>query len=270
MFKKINEATSAIQKIVNHKPEIGLVLGSGLGIYANDISNQTVIPYEKIPYFHKTSVEGHEGKMIFGTVAGKQVVALQGRIHAYEGYPMDEVVLPVRTLGLLGIKHLIVSNASGGINPTYKPGDLVMIQDHVNLSGKNPLIGPNIAELGTRFPDMSDAYNNELRKIFIMEAKKIGIQLKEGVYCWLSGPSYETPAEIRMLSKMGVDMVGMSTVPEVIAAHHMGIKVAGVSCITNYAAGIKDEKLSHQDVKLVAEIAMKQFRSILSSTIGKL
>ena len=270
MLQKIKDATIAIKKITSFQPEIGLVLGSGLGIYAQDITNQTVIPYENIPHFHKTSVEGHEGRMIFGEVAGRKVVALQGRIHSYEGHPMDEVVLPVRTLGLLGIKQLIVSNASGGINPQYKPGDLVMIQDHINLSGKNPLTGPNIAEFGTRFPDMSDAYNSELRKLFISEALKLGIELKEGVYCWLSGPSYETPAEIRMLSKMGADMVGMSTVPEVIVAHHMGIKVAGVSCITNYAAGIKQEKLLHEDVKLVAEKAMKQFRSILTATIAKI
>ncbi len=270
MLEKIKKAHSAIKKITSFEPEIGLVLGSGLGIYAQDISDQTIIPYQDIPHFHKTSVEGHLGQMIFGTVAGKKVVALQGRIHAYEGYPMDEIVLPVRTLGMLGIKQLIVSNASGGINPGYRPGDLVMIQDHINLSGKNPLIGPNIAEFGTRFPDMSDAYNGELRKLFISEAQKLGITLKEGVYCWLSGPSYETPAEIRMLGKIGADMVGMSTVPEVIAAHHMGIKVAGVSCITNYAAGIKEEKLNHEDVKLVAEKAMKQFRTILSATIAKI
>ncbi|HLW56977.1 MAG TPA: purine-nucleoside phosphorylase, partial [Bacteriovoracaceae bacterium] len=224
----------------------------------------------EIPHFKRTSVEGHEGRLILGEVHGVPVAALQGRIHSYEGHPMEEIVLPVRVLAALGIEMLFLSNASGGVNLDFHPGDLVLITDHINLSGRNALLGPNIAELGPRFPDMSEAYNKELNAIIKDVAKRHGVQMKDGVYCSVLGPTYETPAEIRMIRIIGGDMVGMSTVPEVIAANHMGLKVAGVACITNYAAGIKEEKLSHADVKDVAEKAMVGFATILTETIGEL
>lgn len=270
MYQKIAEATEYLQSVYQEIPSIGLVLGSGLGVYVDHIQEKKIIPYKDIPHFHPTTVEGHDGRVIFGKIAGKTVIALSGRIHAYEGHLMEEVVLPVRVMALLGIKTLIVTNASGGINPNFHPGDLVIIEDHINLSGRNPLVGPNLNQLGPRFPDMSDAYNKKLRELILSSGEKHGIKLKSGVYCWLLGPTYETPAEIRMLGKLGCDMVGMSTVPEVIAAHHLGVRVAGVSCITNYAAGIKSEKLNHEDVKLIAQNAMKGFSTILTETITQL
>ncbi len=270
MMTKILEASQYIQGRYKIKPKIGLVLGSGLGIYVDQIQNKTMIPYQDIPHFKRTTVEGHQGCLILGEVNGVPVAALQGRIHAYEGHPMEEIVLPVRVLATLGIEYLILSNASGGINLNYHPGDLVTISDHINLSGRNPLQGPNIAELGPRFPDMTHAYDSTLNEIIHAVAKNHHVDIKSGVYCSVLGPSYETPAEIRMLRTIGGDMVGMSTVPEVIAANHLGLKVAGVACITNYAAGIKSEKLSHADVKLVAEKAMVGFATILTETIGEL
>lgn len=267
---KILEASQYILSKISQKPKIGIVLGSGLGVYIDQIENKIVIPYQEIPHFKKTSVEGHSGALIFGTVKEVPVVALQGRLHAYEGYAMDEIVLPVRTLAALGIEFLFLSNASGGINVDFHPGDLVTISDHINLSGRNPLVGPNIAELGPRFPDMGNAYDKELRELLHEVAQNHQINLKSGVYCSVLGPTYETPAEIRMLRIIGADLVGMSTVPEVIAANHLGLKVAGVACVTNYAAGIKQEKLSHADVKKVAEKAMVGFAVVLTETIGEL
>lgn len=270
VMNKILESSQYIQSKFKVKPKIGIVLGSGLGIYVDQIQNKTIIPYQDIPHFKKTAVEGHEGILILGEVHGVPVVALQGRMHAYEGHAMDDIVHPVRTLAALGIEILFVTNASGGINLDFHPGDLVAIEDHINLSGRNPLVGPNIAELGPRFPDMSTAYDPELRALLTQVAKYHHVNLKTGVYCSVLGPTYETPAEIRMLRVIGADLVGMSTVPEVIAAAHLGLKVAGVACITNYAAGIKKEKLSHADVKKVAEKAMVGFATILTETIGEL
>lgn len=269
-LKKISEAAQYIQTKIPKKPKIGIVLGSGLGIYVDQIQNKVVVNYDDIPHFKKTSVEGHSGALIYGEVHGVPVVALQGRIHAYEGYPMEEIVLPVRTMSMLGIEYLFLTNASGGINADFHPGDIVTISDHINLSGRNPLVGPNIAELGPRFPDMGNAYDKELRDLLHQVGKNNHVDLKSGVYCSVLGPTYETPAEIRMLRIIGADLVGMSTVPEVIAAAHLGLKVAGVACITNYAAGIKQEKLSHADVKKVAEKAMVGFATVLTETIGEL
>ena len=270
VMNKILESSQYIQSKFKVKPKIGIILGSGLGIYVDQIQNKTIIPYQEIPHFKRTTVEGHEGRLILGDVHGIPVAALQGRMHPYEGHPMEEIVHPVRTLAALGIEILVVTNASGGINMNFHPGDLVAIQDHINLSGRNPLVGPNIAEMGPRFPDMSEAYDQELRVILKQVAQNHHVDLKDGVYCSVLGPTYETPAEIRMLRTLGADMVGMSTVPEVIAAGHLGLKVAGVTCITNYAAGIKLEKLSHADVKKVAEKAMVGFATILTETIGEL
>jgi len=267
---KIFEASQYILSKITSKPKIGIVLGSGLGIYVDQIQNKIVIPYQDIPHFKRTSVEGHSGCLIVGEVHGVTVVALQGRLHAYEGHPMDEIVLPVRAMAALGIEILFLTNAAGGVNLDYHPGNLVAIEDHINLSGRNPLVGPNMAELGPRFPDMGNAYDKELRDIVRTIAKNHHVDIKSGVYCSVLGPTYETPAEIRMLRVLGADMVGMSTVPEVIAANHLGLRVAGVSCITNYAAGIKAEKLSHADVKKVAEKAMVGFATVLTETIGEL
>jgi purine-nucleoside phosphorylase len=267
---KIIEASQYIQSRISAKPKVGIVLGSGLGIYVDQIENKTIIPYQDIPHFKRTSVEGHEGRLIFGEVHGVTVAALQGRLHAYEGYAMEDIVLPVRALAALGIELLFITNASGGINENFHPGDLVTISDHINLTGRNALVGPNISELGPRFPDMSNAYDLELNQLMTQVAQNHHVDLKSGVYCSVLGPTYETPAEIRMIRVIGGDMVGMSTVPEVIAANHLGLKVAGVACITNYAAGIKPEKLSHADVKKVAEKAMVGFATILTETIGEL
>jgi purine-nucleoside phosphorylase len=267
---KILEATRYIQSKLKTPPRVGIVLGSGLGIYIEQIENRTVIPYDEIPHFKHTSVEGHSGALILGDVRGVPVVALQGRHHAYEGYALEDIVLPVRVLAKLGIRYLFLTNASGGINADFHPGDLVTISDHINLSGRNPLVGPNLAELGPRFPDMGNAYDKELRELLHRAASGSNVGLKTGVYCSVLGPTYETPAEIRMLRIIGADLVGMSTVHEVIAANHMGLKVAGVACVTNYAAGIKEEKLSHADVKVVAEKAMVGFATVLTETIGEL
>lgn len=269
-MQKILEATQYISSRLKVKPKIGMVLGSGLGIYVDQIQNKTIIPYQDIPHFKRTSVEGHEGRLIIGEVHGIPVAALQGRLHAYEGHPMEEIVLPVRTLAALGIEMLFLTNASGGINSNYHPGDLVAITDHINMSGRNPLVGPNIAELGPRFPDMGQAYDRDLIETMTKVAANHHVEMKSGVYCSVLGPTYETPAEIRMIKAIGGDLVGMSTVPEVIAANHLGLKVAGVACITNYAAGIKQEKLNHADVKKVAEKAMVGFATILTETIGEL
>jgi purine-nucleoside phosphorylase len=270
VMNKILESSHYIQSKYKVKPKIGIVLGSGLGIYIDQIQNKTIIPYNDIPHFKRTTVEGHDGRLILGDVHGVPVAALQGRMHSYEGHPMEEIVHPVRTLAALGIEMLFVTNASGGINADFHPGDLVSILDHINLSGRNPLVGPNIAELGPRFPDMGQAYDPDLTALLRQVAANHHVNLKSGVYCSVLGPTYETPAEIRMLRTIGADLVGMSTVPEVIAANHLGLKVAGVACVTNYAAGIKAEKLNHADVKKVAEKAMVGFATILTETIGEL
>ncbi len=267
---KILEASRYIQSKLQMKPRIGIVLGSGLGIYIDEIQDKIVIPYDEIPHFKRTSVEGHSGALILGTVRGVPVAALQGRLHAYEGYDLQDIVLPVRTLAQLGIEYLFLTNASGGINSNFHPGDLVAISDHINLSGRNPLVGPNLAELGPRFPDMGNAYDKDLRTLLHQVAGRANVGLKDGVYCSVLGPTYETPAEIRMLRILGADLVGMSTVHEVIAANHIGLKIAGVACVTNYAAGIKEEKLSHADVKVVAEKAMIGFATVLTETINEL
>ena len=269
-MNKVLESSQYIQSKYKVKPKIGIVLGSGLGVYIDQIQNKTIILYKDIPHFKRTNVEGHDGRLILGDVHGVPVAALQGRMHSYEGHPMEDIVHPVRTLAALGIEMLFVTNASGGINADFHPGDLVSIVDHINLSGRNPLVGPNIAELGPRFPDMGQAYDPDLTALLKQVAANHHVNLKSGVYCSVLGPTYETPAEIRMLRTIGADLVGMSTVPEVIAANHLGLKVAGVACVTNYAAGIKAEKLNHADVKKVAEKAMVGFATILTETISEL
>lgn len=270
MLHEIQVAANSIKNIKDTRPEVGLVLGSGLGPFVENIEDQTIIQYSDLPYFHQTTVEGHEGRLILGTIGGTRVAVLQGRVHSYEGHPMEEVVFPTRVLANLGVKSLILTNAAGGINPTFTPGDLILIEDHINLMGRNPLVGANPTQLGPRFPDMTQAYNPELRQIIHDAAKEIKMDLKQGIYAGLLGPSYETPAEIKMLRTIGADMVGMSTVPEAIAANHMGVKVAGLSCITNMAAGMKDVKLKHEDIKEQAVQIMETFGNLLKSSITRM
>lgn len=270
MYQKIGETAEFIKSRYSKNPQVGLVLGSGLGAFVEKLENPTIIAYDEIPHFHKTTVEGHAGRMILGNILGVEVVILQGRFHAYEGLPMEEVVFPVRVLATLGIESLILTNAAGGINLDFNAGALVNIRDHINLMGKNPLIGPNINELGPRFPDMTHAYNPQLREILSLAAKETNVKLYEGVYAGVLGPTYETPAEIHMLRTIGADMVGMSTVPESIAANHMGIKVCGISCVTNMAAGIENVELKHEDIKEQALKVMDSFSNLLVNAIGKM
>lgn len=270
MYEKLSATAQYIQKKHNFTPKVGMVLGSGLGAYIDTLEEMIEIPYDEIPYFNETTVEGHKGRLILGKVNGVNVAILQGRLHAYEGYDMEQVVFPVRTLATLGAEYIFLTNAAGGINFSYKQGDLILIKDHINLMGKNPLVGPNIAELGPRFPDMTKAYCGELRELFKLSAKEINYDLKEGVYGAVLGPTYETPAEINMFRTIGADMVGMSTVPECIAANHLGIKVAGISCITNMAAGIEEKELKHEEIKNEALKVMETFSKLLTLTIGKI
>lgn len=249
----LHEAVAFIEPKLSEKPTIGLVLGSGLGVLADEIENPVVIPYHEIPGFTVSTVVGHKGQLVIGKLQGKQVVAMQGRFHFYEGHGLDAVVFPIRVMKLLGVETIIVTNAAGGINEGYDPGDLMLISDHLNMTFRNPLIGPNDDELGARFPDMSEAYSKELRQLARQVASEQGIKLREGVYVGLLGPSYETPAEIRMLRQLGGDAVGMSTVPEVIVARHMKVKVLGISCISNMAAGILEQPLSHDEVMETTE-----------------
>lgn len=270
MYKRIEEASRYIRGLSGTAPKVGIVLGSGLGVYVEKIQKPLVIPYGDIPNFPETGVEGHEGRLILGQAEGVEVAVFQGRFHRYEGHPLEDVTLPARTLSLLGARFLILTNASGGINPAYRPGDLVSIADHINMTGGNPLVGPNIEELGPRFPDMTNTYDFELRQLAKKAATKAKVDLKTGVYAGVLGPTYETPAEIGMLRTVGADLVGMSTVPEAIAAHHAGLRVAGISCVTNMAAGIGGEELKHEDVKLVAAKAMIKFSDLVSSFVSEI
>ena len=253
-------------------PTTAVVLGSGLGAFAEKLEDSNAISYEQIPHFPKVSVIGHAGKLVVGTLPGtdKRVAAMSGRVHLYEGDPMETVVHPVRTLGRWGVKNILFTNAAGAIRPGFAPGNLMLITDHINLSGHNPLIGHNDERLGTRFPDMSTAYDPLFCEDIRMSAKETNLDLKEGVYAGLKGPSYETPAEIRMLAAIGADAVGMSTVCEVIAAQHMGMRVAGISCLTNLAAGLNDEALNHAEVKIIANQSREAFVQLLDASITRI
>jgi purine-nucleoside phosphorylase len=246
--EKIKNAVGFLKEKYEKTPKIGLILGSGLGVLADEIENPVKIPYNEIPDFPISTVEGHAGQLVFGLLNGVEVAAMQGRFHFYEGYSMDKVTFPVRVMKELGVNMLIVTNAAGGVNETFIAGDLMIITDHINNMGTNPLIGPNDSHLGVRFPDMSEAYSKELRATARDIAVRLNITVQEGVYFGNPGPVYETPAEIRMVRLMGGDAVGMSTVPEVIVARHSGMKVLGISCISNMAAGILDQPLSHDEV----------------------
>lgn len=270
IYQHLQETVSAVQSKISIKPKIGLILGSGLGSIANQMTETTVIPYSEIPNFHQTSVEGHAGRMIIGNFDGVPVVTLQGRFHLYEGYTMEQVALPTRTIAALGIHTLILTNAAGGVNTSFRPGDLMFIEDHLNLMGDNPLKGPNLAKLGPRFPDLSEAYSKACLDILKTSAKELKIPFQTGVYAGLLGPTYETPAEVRMLRTLGADAVGMSTVPETIAANHLGVRVLGVSCITNLAAGLTSQKLSHTEVIDNSNLLAEKLTQLILHAIGKL
>ena len=262
----IEAAAGAIRHKNSMEPRVGVVLGSGLGAFADELSDRTEIDYADIPGWPRSTAVGHAGKLVLGSVDGVSLAVLAGRAHLYEGYTTVQVVFPVRVLRRLGVKSIIFTNAAGGINLSYSQGALVLISDHINLQGTNPLAGPNDESLGPRFPDMSEAYNQRFRQIARETAAGQGIELAEGVYAALLGPSYETPAEIRALRTLGADLVGMSTVPEVIAANHMGMKVLGISCVTNMAAGILPQKIHHEEVletgRRVRGTLIKLLRSI--------
>ncbi|MEN8221768.1 MAG: purine-nucleoside phosphorylase [Acidobacteriota bacterium] len=268
IYDKIVEASEFIKRKIDVVPEAGVVLGSGLGDFADEVDKSVVIPYDDIPHFKKVKVKGHAGNLVAGMVSGKAVVVLQGRYHFYEGHDIRDIVFPVRVLCSLGIKDLIITNAAGGINGAFTPGDLMVITDHINLMGENPLTGDNDERLGPRFPDMSSIYDNTQSEKIISTARSLSISVKSGVYAGLMGPSYETPAEIRMLKAIGADSVGMSTVPEAIAAKHMGMNVMGVSCITNYAAGITDQPLDHKEVTETADRVKEDFINLLTRVVG--
>jgi purine-nucleoside phosphorylase len=265
-----DDAVAYIRGKSSLQPEVGVILGSGLGNVVDAVDIETSIPYGEIPGARASTVLGHQGRLILGHTQGTPVAMMQGRVHFYEGYEMQEVMFLSRVLGRLGIKKLIVTNAAGGVNTSYTPGDLMIISDHINLMGVNPLRGPNIDDFGVRFPDMSDAYSEELRGIAHEVAGQLGVDVKEGVYLALSGPTYETPAEIRAFRILGADAVGMSTAPEVIAMAHMQIPVLGISCITNMAAGVIKQKLTHQEVMDTTARVEKQFTSLVLALIERL
>ncbi|MFD1176287.1 purine-nucleoside phosphorylase [Paenibacillus puldeungensis] len=266
----IREAAEYIRSRSEVSPKVGLILGSGLGVLADHIEQAVSIPYHDIPHFPQSTVEGHAGELLIGTVQNTPVVLMKGRFHMYEGYGPELTAFPVRVMKELGVKTLLVTNAAGGVNMSYSPGDLMLISDHINLTGKNPLIGPNDAELGVRFPDMSQAYSRNLRQLANRIAGEKGISLQQGVYAGLLGPTYETPAEIRMLRTLGADAVGMSTVSEVIVARHAGLEVLGISCISNMAAGILDQPLSHNEVIETTDRVREKFLSLVLSIIPEL
>ncbi|MEC5422337.1 purine-nucleoside phosphorylase [Virgibacillus sp. C22-A2] len=266
----VQEASSHIQEKMTTTPKIGLILGSGLGVLGEKIKNQITIPYKDIPHFPESTVSGHKGQLIIGNLEGKQVVAMQGRFHYYEGYSMQQVTFPVRVMKHLGIESVIVTNAAGGINTSFSPGNLMVITDHINNMGINPLIGKNDDQSGVRFPDMSQAYDKEYIKHAEACASKLGLSIKKGVYVGNTGPAYETPAEVRMLRLLGGDAVGMSTVPEVMVAAHAGIRVLGISCISNMAAGILDQPLTHSEVIETTEKVRGDFLNFLKEIINTL
>lgn len=269
-IEQVRASAEYLQDKIVNKPEVGLILGSGLGVLAEEIQSPITITYTDIPGFPTSTVSGHKGQLVFGELQGQQVVAMQGRFHFYEGYSLQTVTFPVRVLKQLGVTTLMVTNASGGVNDQFSAGDLMLIEDHINWLHGNPLIGPNPQEIGPRFPDMSAAYHKDLIHTAEEAASEMNISLQKGVYLATSGPSYETPAEVRMMREMGADAVGMSTVPEVIAANHAGMQVLGISCISNLAAGILDQPLSHDEVMASTQSVRADFLKLVKTTLYKL
>lgn len=270
VIQQIHDVVGHLEPRLGVKPEVAIVLGSGFGSFVEAVENPKVIPYAEVPHFQRTSVEGHEGKIVAGTIAGVPVAALQGRWHYYEGHTMNSIVIPTRALAALGTHTLLLTNAAGGVNLRFKAGDLMIIEDHLNLMGDNPLTGKESPLFGPRFPDMSEPYCRECIQILEGNGKRLGIPLQKGVYIGLRGPTYETPAEVRMLRTLGGDAVGMSTVPEAIAARHLGMRVVGISCITNMAAGIEQKTLDHQEVQDVAGSSMGRLARLVRESIREI
>ncbi len=269
VYDKLINCYKCVRERTGFVPKVAIILGSGLGDYASNILVQAEISYSDIEGFPVSTVPGHAGKFIFGYIGDVPVVCMKGRVHYYEGYPIADVVLPVRLMKLLGAEVLFLTNAAGGVNTTFHPGDLMLIRDHIACFAPNPLIGPNMDELGTRFPDMSCVYDIELQEIIRDTARENGIYVQEGVYAYLTGPSFESPADIRMMRVLGADAVGMSTVPEAIAANHMGMKICGISCISNLAAGMTQNPLTHEEVQETADMAAEAFKKLVTESVKK-
>ncbi len=268
--KQLNEAASFVEERLSGIPEVAVVLGSGLGPLAELIESPIRIPYAEIPHFAVSTVSGHAGELVSGRLKGRRIICMNGRVHYYEGYSFNEITFPIKLFKWLGAKSLVLTNAVGGINLDFAAGDLMVVTDHINMLGSNPLIGPNNDELGPRFPDMSEVYSKRLQALARSTGEEIGVGLQSGVYVALSGPSYETPAEIRMLRTLGADAVGMSVVPEAIIANHMGMEILAISCVTNAAAGIDDQALSHEDVKETAAKVTERFTQLVSRIIEQI
>jgi len=270
LYERAEKAARFIRGRVQTELSVAVVLGSGLGGLADELSNATAIPYDEIPGFAHATVEGHAGCLVIGKIGDSPVAALQGRFHFYEGYSLEDVTFPIRVLKLLGVRTLILTNASGALNVEFTPGSLMVITDHINLMGMNPLIGPNDERFGPRFPDLTNTYAPELQDVVLQEARAMGLQMFRGVYASLTGPSYETPAEIHMVRSLGADAVGMSTVPEAIVARHMDMQVLGISCITNLAAGVSDRPVDHGQVMATGERVRETFTELIRRIIPRL
>jgi purine-nucleoside phosphorylase len=269
LYERAEKAARVIREKTKTDVPVAIVLGSGLGGFANELADATAVPYEQIPGFARATVEGHAGRLVIGKAGNSLIAAQQGRFHFYEGYSLEDVTFPIRVMKLLGVRTLILTNASGALNVEYTPGSLMVITDHINLMGVNPLIGPNDERFGPRFPDLTSVYSPELQDVVLHEAEAMNLQMRRGVYAALSGPSYETPAEIHMVRALGADAVGMSTVPEAIVARHMDIRVVGISCITNLAAGVTDRPVDHSQVIAIGERIRESFSELLRRVIPK-
>jgi len=269
LYERAEHAARIVRSRTTETPRIAIILGSGLGGFADDFDEAVHIPYEEITGFARSTAEGHAGRLVIGKIDQVPLIAMQGRVHFYEGYSLEQVTFPIRTFKLLGVKTLILTNAAGGVNVQLTQGALMVISDHLNLMGDNPLRGPNDQRFGPRFPDMTSAYSPELQEIAVEEARSLGVEIRRGIYAALAGPSYETPAEIHLLRNLGADAVGMSTVPEVIVARQMNIEVLGISCITNMAAGISDEPINHEEVMATGDRVRETFTQLLRRVVGR-